>query len=153
MFLHVEEFIYNKWKKIFSNFAFIRFSISFEKDSNLILIFSVSKTNYFHKGIRISLAATMNESSIYSVIMLHILFNHFSASLKTLLFTKTFDPFSWDHLIKTIRNTLLDTDLSPIDFSDHSLRREVTISIVTISIPWDEIKTLRRWRIWWIDLM
>ena len=124
VFLHIEEFIYNKWEEIFPNFALIRFSISFEEDDNLILILSASKMDYFRKEVRIPLTVAMNESSICPIIVLYILFNHFPASPKISLFAKIFNLFSWEYFIKTIRNALLDAGLSSIDFSDHSLRRE-----------------------------
>ena len=135
IFLHAREFIYDKWEKIFPNFAFIHFSISFEKDDNLILILSISKMNYFHKEVCISLITIINELSIYLIIILHTLFNHFSVSLKISLFTKIFDSFSRDHLIKIIRNILFDTDFNSIDFSNYSLRRDAIISIIAIDIP------------------
>ena len=151
-FLHTEEFIYDKWEETSPNFALTRSSVSFEEDDNLILILPASKTDYFRKGVRIPLAAATNGSSTCPAIALRTLFNRFPASPKTPLFAKTFDPFSRDHLIKTIRNALLDAGLSPTGFSDHSLRRGATVSAVAAGIPRNEIKALGRWKSDVVDL-
>ena len=143
-FLHAGEFIYDKWEETSPNFAFTRSSVSFEEDGNLVLILPASKTDYFRKGVRIPLAAATNGSPTCPVVALRTLFNRFPASPKAPLFAKTFGPFSRDHLIKTIRNALLDTGLSPIGFSGHSLRRGAAVSTVAAGIPRDEIKALGR---------
>ena len=140
------------WKKTSSNFALIRFFVNFKKNDNLVFTLSAFKMNYFRKEIRISLTAAMNESSIYSVIVLRILFNHFSVSLETSLFAKTFDFFSWDHFIKIIKNALFNADFSSISFSDHSFQRETAVFAVAADISRNEIKALKRWRSDVIDL-
>ena len=121
---------------------FIHFFVNFKKDDNLILIFSAFKMNYFYKEIHISFTMIMNESSIYLVIMLYILFNHFSAKLKVSLFAKIFDSFSRDHFIKIIRNAFLDVDFNLTSFSDHFFRKETTISAIAANISHDEIKIM-----------
>ena len=127
-----------------SKFAFIRFFINFEEDDNLVLILSAFKMDFVRKEVHISFTTIMNESSTCSVIVLCTLFIRFPANLIISLFTRIFDSYSRDHLIKTIKNALLDADLNSIDFSDHSLRRKATIFAITANIPREEIKALRK---------
>jgi len=151
-FLRAGEFTYDKWEETSPNFALTRSSISFEEDGNLVLTLPASKTDYFRKGVRIPLAAAPNRSPTCPAITLRTLFNRFPANPKAPLFAKTFGPFSRDHLIKTIRNALLDAGLSPTGFSGHSLRRGAAVSAVAAGIPRDEIKALGRWKSDAVDL-
>ena len=151
-FLRAGEFTYDKWEETSPNFALTRSSVSFEEDGNLVLTLPASKTDYFRKGVRIPLAAATNGSPTCPAIALRTLFNRFPANPKAPLFAKTFGPFSRDHLIKTIRNALLDAGLSPTGFSGHSLRRGAAVSAVAAGIPRDEIKALGRWKSDAVDL-
>jgi hypothetical protein len=126
---------------------------SSERRSNLgaTVSRSASKSDYFRKGVKIPINNAPN-SPTCPLTALHILFDRYPAAPESPLFKRTFDPFSREYLVRTIRRPLLDAGINPSGFSGHSLRRGAAVSVVTAGIPRDDIKTLGRWKSDSVDL-
>ena len=86
-------------------------------------------------------------SSLYSITTLKALFHHYSILLYILLFIKFFNQsFNKSFFIYIIYHLLLNTDISIIDYSRHSLQKSVTVIADRNDISRPDIKLLKCWK-------
>ena len=143
-FLRSEEFTWNTWFEQYHASHFSWKYIFFATNS-ITLILPMSKTDFFCKSINVHLISLW--SSLCSMTIFIQLFNTFSCSflqpfficLHEQLFTKQF-------FIIKICQLLLQASISIADFSDHFIRKEVTIIVIVNDIFRENIQFLSRWK-------
>jgi hypothetical protein len=109
---------------------------------SIILILSISKIDQFHIDIEIYLAY-FPHSLLCFIITLWVLFTHFPKPSQSPLFTHSYNQFfSKSFFIIKIRKLLLNTGIFIIDYSKHSLQKNIIIITNHNNIPKHNIKLL-----------
>ena len=146
-FLWYKEFTWNTWIPQHHQSHFARMYIQFNFDHFITLTLSSSKTNSYHRDTIISLAFSLNLSSLCSITTFHHLFSLYPRSSTHSFFSCLYDQsFNKQFLIAKIREFLLHVDISSFGFSNHFIRRNAAIIVTLNDIFRDDIKLLECWK-------
>jgi hypothetical protein len=125
----------------FSDWHVIRSSILLN-NTQLQIILSASKTNFFRQRVMLTIAAT--NDFVCAVISLRHLFQFFSRSLTNFLFFSE-RSFTRALIIEELKSRLASLDHQRHYF-EHSFRREVVIWTRKRDLSDDDIRLLSRWK-------
>ena len=144
-FLRCGEFTWNTWSPDSHCFLLSHQHIAFHPTS-VTLTLPASKTDQFHTGTEIYLAYSPH-SSLCPVSALRALFTCFPKPPQSPLFTRPYgQPFSKSFFVIKMRELLLNTGISTIGYSGHSLRKGAAVTANRNGIPKHDIKLLGWWK-------
>ena len=149
-FLRAGEFTWETWDYLSSQSHLARKYVIFNVNESVTFIFSFFKTDSYDKDTAIHLFQA-NFALCFVQAFIILFCNQFKL-LNDSLFSRIIDSFNRVYIIEKIKELLLRSGISNINFSDHSLRKETIVTMIANDISKENIKLLDRWKSDAIDI-